>query len=187
MALREDQIVRYGRQILLRELGGKGQSRLLASPIRIRGEGPGLDEAIAYLLAGGSPLELAPTAVPGGFLAGASPQALHPDASPSAPAQLELLTAGLEPTLPACVVLGAGVAFRRADACARCWALALALLPAGPQVSGAGSLAALAAQRLVLGWAEPFGVVRWTGARFETPSSPPCDAHRAPESPSKNS
>lgn len=180
MALREDQIVRYGRQILLRELGGKGQARLLAAPIRVRGQGPGLDEAVAYLLAGGSPLELEPSATPGGFLAGASPLSLNPDAQPTSPAELELVVAGLAPTLPACVVLGAGVAFRRADACAQCWAEARALLPEGPQVPGAGSLAALAAQRLVLGWAEPLGVVRWTGARFETPPLPPCAAHRRP-------
>ena len=58
MALSEDQIVRFGRQILLRELGGRGQERLLSSPVRVLGAGPAIDGAIAWLLAGGTPVEL---------------------------------------------------------------------------------------------------------------------------------
>ena len=33
MALREDQILRYSRQILLREVGGRGQEKLLAGGV----------------------------------------------------------------------------------------------------------------------------------------------------------
>ena len=57
MTLREDQVQRYGRQILLREVGGKGQEKLLNATVAVRGEGASLDEAITYLAAGGSPLD----------------------------------------------------------------------------------------------------------------------------------
>lgn len=56
MALQEDQIVRFSRQILLREVGGAGQLRLLAATARAAGEGPALATAAAYLTAGGSPV-----------------------------------------------------------------------------------------------------------------------------------
>ena len=36
-------------QILLRELGGRGQERLLSAPIYVRGRGPAIDDAIALV------------------------------------------------------------------------------------------------------------------------------------------
>ena len=110
--MREDQIVRYGRQILLRDLGGKGQERLLASPVRVLGGGPALDEAITYLLAGGTPIELAPGVAVGGFLTGAELTALNPDAVPSRPPVADLLPHELHSEVAQQVVVGAGVAFR---------------------------------------------------------------------------
>ena len=40
MALREDQILRYSRQILLKDVGGRGQEALLEAGVRLEGDGP---------------------------------------------------------------------------------------------------------------------------------------------------
>jgi len=53
MMLRDDQIHRYSRQLLLREVGGVGQARLLAARVRILGVGRAADEAATYLAAAG--------------------------------------------------------------------------------------------------------------------------------------
>ena len=175
--MREDQIIRYGRQILLRDLGGKGQERLLASPVRVLGGGPDLEDAVAYLLGGGTPIELAPDVTLAGFLTGAGMEALNPDALPVKAPVAELLPHALRSTAALQVVVGAGVAFRNAQACDRCWVEARGML--SPQSGGpVGSLAALTVQRLILGWSEPLGVVHWKGERFETAALPPC-AHEA--------
>ena len=94
--LREDQIQRYGRQILLREVGGRGQQKLLERGVHVTGDGPGLAEAVAYLAAGGSPITT--SIPPSGFLAGTTLDALNPDAEASVPrfltigARVEALT-----------------------------------------------------------------------------------------------
>lgn len=51
--LREDQIRRYARQILLREVGGAGQARLLAGRVVVGGVGVAAEEAATYLAAAG--------------------------------------------------------------------------------------------------------------------------------------
>ena len=166
MPLREDQIVRYGRQILLRELGGRGQERLLTSPVRVIGSGPAIDDAVAWLLAGGTPVELI-GAPPGGFLTGVAldPVGLAPVA--------ELVLRGQSFTQRAVVVMGAGVAWRTPSACDECWETVLSGL--GPEPLGpVGSLAALTVQRLVLGWADPLGIVHGRASRFETGRILPC-------------
>src|SRR5919198_568415 len=53
MALREDQIVRYSRQILLREIGGRGQEQLLATSVIAGSGGAAIGTAAAYLAASG--------------------------------------------------------------------------------------------------------------------------------------
>jgi hypothetical protein len=174
--VREDQIVRYGRQILLRELGGRGQDRLLAVPVRVRAAGPAFDDAIAYLLAGGSPVELVGPP-PQGFLAGVALDSLNPDAAPSSQPVVEVLSPGLTSNAPMQVVIGAGVAFRNADACEACWSLTAVTVPPGPGPAGLGSLAALAVQRLILGWSEPLGLILWNGERFETGPICRCSSH----------
>lgn len=179
MTLREDQIIRYGRQILLREVGGKGQQRLLDAAVRVQGAGPALDDAVAYLLAGGSPVARPPGVETGGFLAGALLEALNPDAAPRTEPLVELVPVGTSSEAPAQVIVGAGVASRRADACDGCWQATRSRLPAG-EAPGAGSLAALAVQRLVLGWADPLSLVVWSGQRYETLSPGRCGAHQAP-------
>jgi len=55
VALREDQIQRYARHVLLPEVGGRGQERLLAGAVAVA-VGPGRDAevaALAYLAAAG--------------------------------------------------------------------------------------------------------------------------------------
>ena len=168
MALREDQIVRYGRQILLREVGGRGQERILAAPVRVIGSGPAIDDAIAWLASGGTPVEGTATS---GF--GVS------IGRPSGPPHVELVARGEEAraALRNLVVVGKGVAFRTEAACDSCWKDLLATLESGPQPAPAGALAALTAQRIALGWAEPLGLVRWTGIRFENVAPRAC-SHR---------
>jgi hypothetical protein len=53
VSLREDEIVRYSRQILLREIGGRGQERLLATAVELGGGGAALATAAAYVAASG--------------------------------------------------------------------------------------------------------------------------------------
>ena len=54
MTLREDQIHRYARHVLLREVGGRGQERLLAARVLVGGEpGATLETALVYLAAAG--------------------------------------------------------------------------------------------------------------------------------------
>jgi hypothetical protein len=79
MPLREDQIQRYSRQILLREVGGKGQERLLAASLRVEGAGPAIDVALAYLAISGSSVvtQQGPHA---GFLFGTPLETVSPDA-----------------------------------------------------------------------------------------------------------
>jgi hypothetical protein len=56
MALSEEQIVLYSRQILLAEVGGKGQERLGAAVVEVRGGGVAELSAATYLVAGGTPV-----------------------------------------------------------------------------------------------------------------------------------
>lgn len=83
MALREDQILRYSRQILLREVGGRGQQKLLDAPVTLDGASDVLDVAAAYLAASGTPLiDRQPH---GGFLQNRSLESFAPDAVVVAP------------------------------------------------------------------------------------------------------
>jgi len=53
MSLTESQIIRYSRQILLAQVGGHGQTKLLASGAQLVGRGAAQATAAAYLAAGG--------------------------------------------------------------------------------------------------------------------------------------
>jgi len=53
MRLTEAQQERYARHLLLDELGGDGQERLLSSCVRVRGTGPAARWAARYLAASG--------------------------------------------------------------------------------------------------------------------------------------
>ena len=134
MALSENQIVRYGRQILLRDVGGRGQERLLASPVRVIGSGPEIDDAVAYLVAGGTPVELVgpPSR---GFFSGVRLEPL------TAAPVVELVLHGEPTTLKSLVVVGQGVAFRSNAGCDSCWKVMLdsPLTPAPlPAAAGRG-------------------------------------------------
>jgi len=55
--LTEPQIQRFSRQILLREVGGVGQERLLSTPVQVVGQGAAFEVARLTLAAGGTPLQ----------------------------------------------------------------------------------------------------------------------------------
>lgn len=55
-ALTEPEIQRYSRQILLHEVGGVGQLKLLSQPFALRGSGPALETCAAYVEGAGCPL-----------------------------------------------------------------------------------------------------------------------------------
>ncbi|MBF5044078.1 ThiF family adenylyltransferase [Aggregicoccus sp. 17bor-14] len=184
MALREEQIQRYSRQILLREVGGRGQEALLDGGVRVDVAETAGCTAAAYLAAAGSPLEASARALgPGapGFLAPASAVGesaaellarelpdFNPDAVPTAPprAQLAELPAHFEGPAP-WVALGArggqgAVLFRGPTACAGCFARAaeaLAAPPGGALGVALGALGALLLERLVLGQGPAAGLL----------------------------
>ncbi|MFN0062577.1 MAG: hypothetical protein ACKVPX_08665 [Myxococcaceae bacterium] len=54
--LSETAIQRFSRQVLLREVGGKGQERLLQQSVRLAGDSQVMRQAQAYLVAGGTPV-----------------------------------------------------------------------------------------------------------------------------------
>ncbi len=154
--MREDEIQRYGRQILLRELGGRGQRKLMETTVRVAGQSAAMESAVTYLRAGGTPID---------------------DAG-----SVALITRSTTaPANQATVVLGDGVVWKTADACPECFAKTLALLTeasASPVVLG--SLAALTVQRLVLGWADPLGAALWDGNRLQNRAPERCSQHSAP-------
>jgi hypothetical protein len=51
--LTEPQVTRYSRQILLQEIGGVGQERILTARVALRGAGPAVEAAALYLSAAG--------------------------------------------------------------------------------------------------------------------------------------
>jgi molybdopterin/thiamine biosynthesis adenylyltransferase len=53
LSLTETQIERYSRHILLKEVGGIGQERLLSASAHVLGTGIAAEEAAVYLAAGG--------------------------------------------------------------------------------------------------------------------------------------
>jgi hypothetical protein len=172
--MREDQIQRYGRQILLREVGGRGQQRLLDRGVHVTVDAPGVAEAIAYLVGGGSPVTTSVRS--GGFLSGTTLEALNPDATASAE---RFLTVSGSVEAGAVVVVTATLVFAGAATCRDC---VRANLGSGAPVAGhevtVGSLIALLAQRLCLDQAEPLGVISLVDGvpRAEQPVH--CPAHR---------
>jgi len=181
MALREDQIQRYSRQILLKDVGGRGQEALLQGGARLEGSGPAGLTAAAYLAAGGTPVTasetpLGPAAV--GFLASVDdvgqPAAqvlarVLPEVNPDAVgaghggrvAELPTAWNGEAPW----VALGGdgargAVVFRGSQGCVWCFGETVRTLGAPPTgVLGValGALGALVFQRLQLGLGPELG------------------------------
>ncbi|MGV3626008.1 MAG: hypothetical protein ACO1OB_34680 [Archangium sp.] len=151
--MREEDIQRYGRQILLKELGGRGQAKLMARAVQVHGSGETLDDAVSYLRLGGTPIGAVDEAV-------------------------QLAKVGTQVAGDA-VLVGAGVAWRSKRACDDCWALTSAALPETPEAPLiVGSVAALAVQRLILGWAESLGLFEWNGERLAPREPIYCPGHR---------
>lgn len=182
MALSEEQIVRYSRQILLPNVGGKGQEKLLAAAVAVTGEGSAQWVAAAYLAAGGAPLQgNDSTVAPGetGFLfdsddvgrplapalrsalLDANPDACREGSAPGCLAELPASFSGAGPW----VGLGysgerGALIFRSASGCQACFEKARQGLAKGPQGEGSvllGALGALMLQRLALGMGPELG------------------------------
>jgi [CysO sulfur-carrier protein]-S-L-cysteine hydrolase len=176
VALREDQIHRYSRAILLPGVGGAGQEALLATGARLASGGPALLTAAAYLAAAGTPIDGPPgtvRATDAGFLVEAAEHGAlgsmvllsalgqaNPDAV-AAPARWGTVVAlpddchGPRPLVAVGIrdrcwcIWGAGE-----EACHRCLAAAVqgAQPPdARPGAVQAGALVAMVFERLVLG------------------------------------
>jgi proteasome lid subunit RPN8/RPN11 len=200
VTLRELQIQRYSRGILLREVGGAGQRALLDTGARLTSGGPALLTAAAYLAAGGTPIQGPPgplQAWDAGFLVRASEVgrpaeasvrsallALNADsvASPAHFGTLAALPLSGAASLPLVAVgrrAGRWVLWAASpDACAPCLEAALrgAEPPGGgPEAIHAGALAAMLFQRLVLGLAPPLAGLRVGGdGETETLEPPVC-------------
>lgn len=187
MALSEDQILRYSRQILLKDVGGRGQEALLEGGARLDGPGPSGFTAAAYLAAGGTPVvassaRVSPAAP--GFLSTPEDMGLPmrevlarvlPEVNPDA---VGARGAGMIAELPAAwsgeapwVALGGdgargGVVFRGSQGCVWCFGETVRAL--GPPPSGVlgvalGTIGALVFQRLRLGLGQELGG-RWLTA-----------------------
>jgi len=199
MALSEDQILRFSRQILLTEVGGIGQARLLGAGAAVAGVGQAQAVAAAYLAAGGTPVSFPDRTVQAdevGFLLGAGDvgrplgEALAPvlgavasDASGTAPrGRVTELPATFDGPAP-WVALGfrerrGAVLFRSEAGCAECFRLSSAGLSSGAEPGAAavmmGAVAALVYQRLVLGFLPALGGL-WVD---EDGSMPPFEVTR---------
>jgi proteasome lid subunit RPN8/RPN11 len=185
VGLREDQVQRYSRVILLQGVGGRGQEALLATGVRLTTAGPALLTAAAYLGAAGMAVEGPPCLLANGdpgFLVRASELGLPaPPTVRGALARLnpdavgESLCTGTLVALPdECHGARPLVAVGRrdgrwvlwaasAEACSACLADAVqgAEGPGtGPDAIQAGALAALLFQRLVLGLAPQLSGLR---------------------------
>jgi len=67
LRLTDQQIERYSRQIIQREIGGTGQTALLAARILVLGSGAACDTAVTYLAGAGiGTLDLVPAPLPAG-------------------------------------------------------------------------------------------------------------------------
>jgi proteasome lid subunit RPN8/RPN11 len=200
VTLRELQVQRYSRTILLREVGGTGQLALLATGARLTAGGPALLTAAAYLAAGGTPIRGPPGVLAGreaGFLVRASEvgrpaeasllgalQALNPD-SVACPhrfgtlAALPLSGSASRPLVAVGRRAGHSVLWAASEeACAPCLDAVLrgAEPPdAGPEAIQVGALAAMLFHRLVVGLAPPLaGLLVGVHGAMETLEPPVC-------------
>lgn len=185
MALSDEQVVRYSRQILLKEVGGTGQEQLRRSGVALTGLGSAQSVAAAYLAAGGTALAFSnrnvdPSEV--GFLLQAADvgkpakaalwtalQDANPDAVKPGEGQqgrLGELPASFGGPTPWVAVGWSGrsgaVVFRSEKGCGACFVENGSVLSNGPANASSvmlGAMAALVFQRLVLGISPDLGGV----------------------------
>lgn len=159
VTLSEAQIQRYSRQILLREVGGIGQVRLLSAGVELRGTGAFLEIAASYLAAGGCPVRWNGTWVEG----------FDPEAARDAPVRLVVGAEGPSSAAVAQVRVGWTdgaplLAYRAADGCDLCFTRlgegGAAASESTPPTGLLGTLAALIGQALLLGRLVGVGAVR---------------------------
>lgn len=169
----EAQIQRYGRQILLREVGGRGQRKLLARPVRLVLKGPpseAMSVAVAYLVGGGT--RVLADAEFTGFLSGVTLEQFNPDTGPVAAPFLVISDAVVAGFAGTQVIVDGGV---RWGACSDCLALN-DLAPSDDPVT-LGSLAALIFQRIALDLAEASGAVVFNDGAPRTTDFQTCAQH----------
>jgi hypothetical protein len=205
MALREDQILRYSRQILLKGVGGRGQESLLEAGVKLEATGAAGLTAAAYLAAGGTSLQASQSPLgPGaqGFLAEDGdvgvPAArvlervlpeLNPDtAQPRGGGRLAELPAAWGGEAPWVALGGDGargaVLFRGPEGCVWCFGETVRTLqspPTGVLGIALGALGALVYQRLLIGMGPQLGG-RWLKApgELEDLEVQPCKRCRSP-------
>lgn len=205
MALNEEQVVRYSRQILLKEVGGKGQELLLQSSVRLRGAGSALQVAATYLAAGGvgvEPQERLAEEGEEGFLFGA--ETVGKNAGPSMrmalmdlsrdaltrvslPGVMGELPCGFPDPGPWLAIGWQGatgvVLWRARSGCSSCFEQNAAELTNGPSDARSvalGTLAALCFERLALGLGDPppiGGVKLFKDGGVEPFNPARCEAH----------
>jgi proteasome lid subunit RPN8/RPN11 len=179
--LTEPQIQRYARQLLLRDLGEKGQESLGAVQVHLALGGSLAGAAAAYLRAGGTEVEGAST--PAGPWASTPPLVSAPPAR-----RLGVLAAPAAPER-SCVVVGAAAGAQvlwsiAEEGCHDCLGLAIRDL-APPEVQGPrgiqlGTLLAFLVQRRALGLASPLEGIRISREGvLSTLPAPDC-THRPP-------
>ncbi|MEN9796925.1 MAG: hypothetical protein RL653_621 [Pseudomonadota bacterium] len=185
--LRDDQVLRYSRQLLLREVGGAGQQAWLDAGIRVAGGGRALEVAVAYLAGAGLRVD-APQAFWSactGWLHGTTLADLNPDASRDEPGPrtwISLVEAphrGRLPEAAAHCVLGGtpeggSVWLTRCRACAEADLASSGTLEPGALALQVGAKAARLLQHWLLSQGTPGArlVVRPDGRSGPEPTAP---------------
>lgn len=166
MTLVPDDIVRYSRQILLKEVGGQGQEALLRAHIDVEGSSQTFLAAAAYLTAGGS--QVANLTADRSFGFGGFEE-IPPSSAP--PCFMGTLSGPfLENTSKFQVVVGTSegifvVVYATAMACRECLEATVAPLAEvkeGVEQVFQGALAALVCQRIILGLSEELGALSFS-------------------------
>jgi proteasome lid subunit RPN8/RPN11 len=182
--LSEPQIQRYARQLLLRDVGEKGQEALGGFEISLAVGGAVADAAAAYLRAGGTEVHL--PAARGG------PWALTPPLLDSGPGAILQVVPTPRAPEPAGVVLGSAAGGQAlwsisTEGCRGCLrqvtrALGVPDVPEAASVQ-VGSLVALLVQRRALGLAGPLEGLAISPTGVLSTLAPPACAHRPPAIP----